>query len=92
MLRTTSRSNGGITVIIKTLALSLLLVGSVGLASADYNEAMRHFEQQEYRQALQQFSDPARRGDADAQYMLGRMHAAGNGTTQRTGDGRKLAA
>lgn len=68
--------------IIKTLALTLLLVGSVGLASADYNEAMRHFEQQEYRQALQQFSDSAKRGDANAQYMLGRLHAAGNGTTQ----------
>lgn len=68
--------------IIKTLALSLLLVGSVGLASADFNQAMRHFEQQEYRPALQQFRDAARRGDADAQYMLGRMHAAGNGTTQ----------
>ncbi|WP_158611819.1 SEL1-like repeat protein [Guyparkeria sp. SCN-R1] len=68
--------------IIKTLALTLLLLGSVGLASADFNDAMRHFEQQEYRQALQQFGDAAKRGDADAQYMLGRLHAAGNGTTQ----------
>ncbi|MFO7581900.1 peptidoglycan-binding protein [Guyparkeria sp.] len=68
--------------ITKTLALSLILFGSIGLASADYNDAMRHFEQQEYRQALQQFSDAARSGDPDAQYMLGRLHAAGNGTTQ----------
>ncbi|MFI9653919.1 SEL1-like repeat protein [Guyparkeria sp. GHLCS8-2] len=70
------------TVIIKTLALSLILFGSVGLASADYNDGMRYFEQQEYRQALQQFTDAARRGDPDAQYMLGRLNAAGNGTTQ----------
>jgi len=69
-------------VIIKTLALSLILFGSVGLASADYNDGMRYFEQQEYRQALQQFRDAARRGDPDAQYMLGRLNAAGNGTTQ----------
>ncbi len=68
--------------IIKTLALSLILFGSVGLASADYNDGMRYFEQQEYRQALQQFRDAARRGDPDAQYMLGRLNAAGNGTTQ----------
>lgn len=68
--------------IIKTLALSLILFGSAGLASADYNDGMRYFEQQEYRQALQQFRDAAKRGDPDAQYMLGRLSAAGNGTTQ----------
>ena len=68
--------------IIKTLALSLVLIGSVGVASADYNNAMRHFEQQEYQQALQAFREAARSGDPHAQYMLGRMHAAGNGTTQ----------
>ena len=68
--------------ITKTLALSFLLVGAVGLASADYNDAMSYFEQQEYHQALQEFRETAQRGDADAQYMLGRMHAAGNGTTQ----------
>lgn len=68
--------------ITKTLALSFLVVGAVGLASADYNDAMSYFEQQEYHQALQEFREAAQRGDADAQYMLGRMHAAGNGTTQ----------
>ncbi|MDR9440297.1 MAG: peptidoglycan-binding protein [Halomonas sp.] len=70
------------TVIIKILVLSLILFGSVGLASADYNDAMRHFEQQQYQQALQKFSDAARSGDADAQYMLGRLYEAGNGTAQ----------
>lgn len=68
--------------IIKGLLLSLILVGSVGVASADYAEGMRHHERQEYRQALQEFGKAAKSGDADAQYMLGRLHEAGNGTTQ----------
>lgn len=68
--------------IIKGLVLSLILVGSVGLASADYSDGMRYYERQEYRQALQEFGEAARSGDADAQYMLGRLHEAGNGTAQ----------
>lgn len=66
----------------KTIVLSLILVGSVGLANADYADAMRYYDQQEYRQALQEFREAARNGDADAQYMLGRLNEAGNGTTQ----------
>lgn len=68
--------------IIKALILSLILFGSIGLASADYAEAMRHYERQDYRQALPEFRQAASRGDADAQYMLGRLHEAGNGTSQ----------
>lgn len=68
--------------IIKGLVFSLILIGSIGLASADYADGMRNYERQEYRQALQEFGEAARGGDADAQYMLGRMHAAGNGTAQ----------
>ncbi|MFY0990596.1 peptidoglycan-binding protein [Halomonas sp. C05BenzN] len=68
--------------IIKGLALSLILIGSVGLASADYADGMRYYERQEYRQALQEFGAAARRGDADALYMLGRLHEAGSGTAQ----------
>ncbi|MGM0914487.1 MAG: peptidoglycan-binding protein [Pseudomonadota bacterium] len=68
--------------IIKRLALSLVLVGSVGLASADYSDGMRYYERQDYRQALQEFDTAARQGDTDAQYMLGRLHEAGNGTAQ----------
>ncbi|WP_416140439.1 peptidoglycan-binding protein [Halomonas sp. HK25] len=68
--------------IIKGFVISLILFGSVGLASADYAEGMRHYERQEYRQALQEFGEAARRGDADAQYMLGRLYETGNGTAQ----------
>ena len=78
----TNASTGGRHVIIKGIVLSLALIGSVGLASADYAEGMRHYEQQAYREALQEFGEAARSGDADAQYMLGRLHEAGNGTAQ----------
>ncbi|APE29655.1 hypothetical protein BOX17_00995 [Halomonas aestuarii] len=66
----------------KRLLFILLLLGNVALASADYNDAMHSFEEQEYRQALRGFSSLAVAGDADAQYMLGRLYEAGNGTPQ----------
>ncbi|WP_254276706.1 peptidoglycan-binding protein [Halomonas sp. 3H] len=68
--------------IIKGVVLLLLLFVHAGPASADYAEAMRYYERQEYRQALQEFSAAARGGDADAQYMLGRLHETGSGTPQ----------
>ncbi|WP_290798146.1 peptidoglycan-binding protein [Halomonas sp.] len=67
---------------IKVTLLLMLLLGYPSLASANYAEAMRHYERQEYRQALQGFGESARRGDADAQYMLGRLHETGSGTPQ----------
>lgn len=68
--------------ITKTLTIGLVLAGSIGLASADFTQAMRHYDQQQYREALQEFRESADRGDAYSQYMLGRLHEAGNGTTQ----------
>ncbi|MGJ7456541.1 peptidoglycan-binding protein [Halomonas sp. MA07-2] len=64
------------------IPLLFFLFSHIGLAHADYAEAMRHYERQEYRQALQVFDAAARSGDADAQYMLGRLHEAGSGTPQ----------
>lgn len=66
--------------IIKGFVFLLLLSGHIALASADYAGAMRNYERQQYREALQEFRELARGEDADAQYMLGRMHEAGNGT------------
>ena len=66
----------------KGLLFIVLIFGVVALASADYADAMRSYERQEYRQALQMFRDLAASGDADAKYMLGRMYEAGNGTLQ----------
>ncbi len=68
--------------IIRTLSIGLVLAGAIGPAAADYSDAMRHYDQQEYRSALQEFRESADRGDADSQYMLGRLHEAGSGTPQ----------
>lgn len=67
---------------IKGFVFLLLLSGHVALANADYAGAMHNYERQQYREALQEFHELARGEDADAQYMLGRMHEAGNGTPQ----------
>ncbi|MDR5900273.1 SEL1-like repeat protein [Halomonas vilamensis] len=68
--------------IIKGFVFLLLLTGHIALANADYAGAMRDYERQQYREAIQEFRELARSEDADAQYMLGRMHEAGNGTPQ----------
>ncbi len=68
--------------IIKGFVFLLLLSGHIGLASADYAGAMRNYERQQYREAIQEFRELARGEDTDAQYMLGRMYEAGNGTPQ----------
>ncbi|WP_240538768.1 SEL1-like repeat protein [Halomonas sp. SH5A2] len=68
--------------IIKGFVFLLLLSGHIALANADYADAMRNYERQQYREAIQEFRELARGEDADAQYMLGRMYEAGNGTPQ----------
>lgn len=67
----------------KGFLVIILLFGATAWAHADdFADAMRSYERQEYRQALQQFQIIAGTGDADAQYMLGRMYEAGTGTLQ----------
>jgi peptidoglycan hydrolase-like protein with peptidoglycan-binding domain len=66
----------------KTIIIALLtLLPTVLLADA-YDDAMTAYERQDYRQALSLFSDLADADDPYAQYMLGRLYAAGNGTPQ----------
>jgi peptidoglycan hydrolase-like protein with peptidoglycan-binding domain len=71
-------------IIIRGFVLVLLLFGQIALAGADdsYTDALRAYERQEYRQALPMFDRLANSGDAEAQYMLGQMHEAGQGTLQ----------
>lgn len=70
--------------ITKGFVFLLFLLGHITLASADYRytDALQSYERQEYRQALQMFDQLATTGNADAQYMLGQMHEAGQGTLQ----------
>ncbi len=71
-------------IIIKGFVFLLFLLGHIALTSADdtYADALRSYERQEHRQALQMFDRLATSGDAEAQYMLGQMHEAGQGTLQ----------
>ncbi|MFQ3786182.1 peptidoglycan-binding protein [Halomonas sp. A29] len=70
--------------IIKGSVFLLFLFGHIALINADYRytDALQSYERQEYRHALQMFDRLATIGDADAQYMLGQMHEAGQGTLQ----------
>ncbi|MCH4564209.1 peptidoglycan-binding protein [Halomonas sp. EGI 63088] len=70
--------------IIKGFVFLLFLFGHIALTNADdgYTDALQTYERQEYRQALQMFDRLATTGDAEAQYMLGQMHEAGQGTLQ----------
>ncbi|MGM0702891.1 MAG: peptidoglycan-binding protein [Pseudomonadota bacterium] len=70
--------------LIKGFTILLFLFGHIALVNADYRytDAQRSYERQEYRQALQMFDQLATTGNADAQYRLGQMHEAGQGTPQ----------
>ncbi|MBF8221826.1 peptidoglycan-binding protein [Halomonas sp. 328] len=71
-------------IIIKGVVFLLFLLGHIALTSADdtYTDALRSYERQEHRQALQMFDRLATRGDPEALYMLGQMHESGQGTLQ----------
>ena len=60
------------------ISLCLMLPAS----AADFDSALMAYEQRNYEQAWQGFNELAETGDADAQYMLGRMYAQGQGTLQ----------
>ena len=66
-------------------ALLFTLIGGclmLPVFAADFNSALVAYEQRNYEQAWQGFDELAEAGDADAQYMLGRMYAQGQGTLQ----------
>lgn len=66
-------------------ALALMLSGLLIVLpthGADFESALLAYEQRDYERALQGFNEVAEAGDADAQYMLGRMYAQGQGTLQ----------
>jgi peptidoglycan hydrolase-like protein with peptidoglycan-binding domain len=64
-----------------SLALTLLLAGAVP-AQADLAQALAAYDEGRHTAAFAEFRDLAEQGDADAQYMLGRMYARGEGTLQ----------
>jgi len=64
------------------LATLVLLLVSLGAAQADWRSAMSAYDQGDYRTAFTEFEQLAHQDDPDAQYMLGRMYARGQGVVQ----------
>lgn len=64
-----------------TTPVAALLLSSIA-AAAPFEDGLRAFEQRDYAAALRAFSSAAAAGDADAQYMLGRLYADGSGVLQ----------
>jgi peptidoglycan hydrolase-like protein with peptidoglycan-binding domain len=64
------------------LGIACLALGAASPARADFAQALAAYEQRSYAAALAEFRRLAEQEDADAQYMLGRMYARGEGTLQ----------
>ncbi len=76
-------------VLIVTLALSLsACMTPQARYNKDYALAKKNFAEQNYHSAFQQIQEPAKAGNADAQYALGYMYYNGLGTIA---DHRKAA-
>lgn len=63
------------------VALSLILAGAAP-AQADLARAHAAYDEGQHSAAFAEFRELAEQGDSDAQYMLGRMYARGEGTLQ----------
>ncbi|MFO1351579.1 MAG: tetratricopeptide repeat protein [Gammaproteobacteria bacterium] len=66
----------------KRLCFGVALLISTPVFAVDFESAMAAYDRQEYRTAFKSFGELAAGGDADAQFMLGRLYAAGNGVVQ----------
>lgn len=66
----------------RVYALILLLLVPVAVPAADFDQGMAAYERGDYKTALQQLMQLAEAGDADAQYILGRMFSRGLGVVQ----------
>lgn len=63
----------------KRLLLFVLATASCGSSLAGVNEGVAALLKEDYATALKEFRPPAARGDAEAQYRLGRMYEFGRG-------------
>lgn len=59
-----------------------ILFGLAGIATAGYWGGMEAYEESEFRTAIEEFNEAARRGDAESQFMLGKIYEQGQGTAQ----------
>ncbi len=67
----------------KRLALAVaLLIGLATCSQGDYRDGLVAYLRGDYATALLEFKPLAEQGDADAQFILGGMYAAGQGVPQ----------
>ena len=66
----------------KIAILSIFFLALAAPVCADFNSGFDAFLNEDYRMALGEFRPLAEQGNADAQYMLGYMYAAGKGVLQ----------
>ncbi len=66
------------------LCLSILLVSAPVAVGADLASAKKAYEQQNYDAAFQQLTPLAEKGDAEAQFLLGKMYWKGDGVLKDT--------
>lgn len=64
------------------LAFYLSILMGTGAALADEAEGTAAYGRGDYAEAVRQFTQSARTGDAESQYMLGRLYAMGLGVPQ----------
>ena len=68
---------------IKKTILSLAFCGVVACASTgNYNQGIRDFHNQHYRQAFIHLKPEAKKGNPEAQYAVGYMYYYGQGVVQ----------
>jgi TPR repeat protein len=65
-----------------TALAAAMLLGAGLPASADYYDAVTAYDRADYAAARAELEPLAAAGDARAQLLLGRMHAAGQGVLQ----------
>jgi len=68
----------------KKIICSILLLACVGCTFSAFNleEGIRHFKEQDYRQAFIRLKPEAMKGQADAQYAVGYMYYYGQGVIE----------
>lgn len=68
--------------LIKTILLLIFLVSAGQVRAADLATGLAAYERQDYQTALGQLMQLAEAGDPDAQFVMGRMFARGEGVLQ----------
>src|ERR1039457_2692174 len=66
----------------KILLILVLILSAAPIAHADIDEAYSALERGTYSQAFSMFKQYAEQGDAEAQYVMGKLYYEGKGVTQ----------